>query len=236
MLLLMAALQAARAEYVVDKACIGSTREYRIEGEAGSTYLWLLYDSLKKPVALINPNGTPFDEPDPVSGIIIKQGSSISIQWTQLGVFKLAAIQYSKFSCDTLEQGDVEVFPQPVAFAGNPQTICSGAPLSLSQSTASNYGSLLWTSPGDGTFDNPSVLHPVYQPGIKDMNAGGVTLMLTAQGKGNGTSCFPAISTVQVTIVKLTAQANKSDITCFGANNGRIIISNLQEVQELMNL
>ena len=226
MLLLMAALQAARAEYVVDKACIGSTREYRIEGEAGSTYLWLLYDSLKKPVALINPNGTPFDEPDPVSGIIIKQGSSISIQWTQLGVFKLAAIQYSKFSCDTLEQGDVEVFPQPVAFAGNPQTICSGAPLSLSQSTASNYGSLLWTSPGDGTFDNPSVLHPVYQPGIKDMNAGGVTLMLTAQGKGNGTSCFPAISTVQVTIVKLTAQANKSDITCFGANNGRIVIIN----------
>jgi hypothetical protein len=91
----MAALQAARAQYVVDKVCIGSTRQYRIEGEAGSTYFWLLYDSLKKPVTLTKPEGNPFSETDPISGITIKQGSSISIQWTQLGVSKHAAIQYS---------------------------------------------------------------------------------------------------------------------------------------------
>jgi len=226
MLLLTAALQAARAQYVVDKVCIGSTREYRIEGEAGSTYLWLLYDSLKKPIVLTNPIGNLFSETDPISGIIIKQGSSINIPWTQLGVYTLQAIQYSKFSCDTLEQGDIEVFPQPLAFAGNPQTICSGAPVSLSQSTASNYGSLLWTSPGDGVFDNPAILHPVYQPGPNDMLAGSVSLQLTAQGKGNGSSCSPAKPTIQVTIMKLTAQANKSDISCFGTNNGRIVITN----------
>ena len=118
MLLLIAALQAVRAQYVIDKVCLGAQRNYRINGEVGSTYLWQLSNSSGNPVPLSNPNGTSFSITDPITGHP-KVGSEVMIQWNQTGNFKLAAIQYSSFGCDTLQQGDIEVFALPMAAAGN---------------------------------------------------------------------------------------------------------------------
>ncbi|MBL7969699.1 MAG: gliding motility-associated C-terminal domain-containing protein [Prolixibacteraceae bacterium] len=222
-LFLIAVLQAS-GQYIVDKVCIDAQRNYRIEGEPGSTYLWLLYNSSGNQVPLSNPSGTPFSEVNS-SGATI-QGSEITIKWTQLGVFNLASVQYSVNGCDTTEQGEVHVFEQPQAFAGNPMTICAGSPVNLNTSTAAHYSSLLWTTSGDGTFSDATILRPVYTPGPNDILTENVTLTLTAQGLGNGNSCYPATSNVKVTIINLTATAEKTDITCFAKNDGTLTVLN----------
>jgi hypothetical protein len=48
------------------------------------------------------------------------------------------------------------------------------------QASAENYTGLLWTSSGDGTFDDAAALNPIYTPGIADQLGGMVTLVLTA--------------------------------------------------------
>jgi gliding motility-associated-like protein len=213
LLLLTATVYAAGMSYDIDKVCIGSERHYRVDGEVGSSYFWLLTDMADVPVTLLNPTGAAFTRTNPDG--TITHGNEITIKWEQLGVFKLAVVQTSPFSCDTLEQGEVQVFEQPTAFAGNPVAICAGETVTLNETTADYYLSLLWTSPGDGLFDDPLALNPVYTPGTNDILAGSLILTLTAQGKGNGTSCTPAIATVNVTINPLpTATIGGDHMVC----------------------
>ena len=199
MLLLVAALQAAGQSYVIDKVCLGTQRHYRIDGEAGSTYLWQLTDGSGNPVALNNPSGISFTTTDPVSGLT-KVGSEVIILWNQPGSFQLAAIQYSSFGCDTLQQGEVQVFALPTATAGNPLTICAGNSITLTDASATNYAALLWSTSGDGHFDSNTALHPTYTPGANDQFSGSVTLTLTAEGLGASDSCAPGVSSLTVTI------------------------------------
>ena len=69
----------------------------------------------------------------------------------------------------------------PTADAGVDDAICEGNDYTLS-GTATNNNGLLWTSSGDGTFSNASVLNPVYTPGPADITAGSVDLTLTVNG------------------------------------------------------
>ena len=75
----------------------------------------------------------------------------------------------------------VVVTSQPVADAGADDTIVAGAPFTLSGSNASDAGALQWTTSGEGTFSNSTLLHPQYAPAIADIIAGQVELCLTAQ-------------------------------------------------------
>ena len=70
---------------------------------------------------------------------------------------------------------------QPMAevYAGDDATICEDQTFNLA-GVAANYSSLLWSSSGDGMFDNPNTLFPVYTPGIADITTGNVLLTLTA--------------------------------------------------------
>ena len=199
MLLLIAALQAAGQTYVIDRVCSGVQRHYRIDGDAGSRYLWQLTDSLGNPVSLTNQAGISFSTTDPITGQA-KVGSEIIISWNNPGAYKLAAVQYSPLGCDTLQQGEVRVFAQPTVFAGNPFAICIGSTATLTQSTVAGYSSLLWSSSGDGSFDTKSSLHPTYTPGPNDQSSGSVTLTITAQGNGSSNACTPAINSVNITI------------------------------------
>ena len=219
-LLLVAALQAARGQYVIDKVCLGAQRHYRIDGLANSTYLWQLTDASNNPVTITNPAGTSFTTTNPPT-----TGSEIIIQWAKPlinpGTYKLIAIQYSQAGCDTLQQGEVQVFDLPTDNAGNPATICAGSTVNLSEASATNYSTLVWTSSGDGVFDNPALLHPVYSPGTNDILSGNVTLTLTADGQGNSGSCTPAVSSLTVTINKVvpasvSATADQTTV-CAGA-------------------
>ncbi len=92
----------------------------------------------------------------------------------------------------------VDVNSPPTSFAGNNAIVCPGSSYMLTQSSATNYSSLLWATSGDGTFDNPNTLHPIYTPGAYDQLNGGATLTLNAIGI---IPCGPSISSMFLEIV-----------------------------------
>jgi hypothetical protein len=63
--------------------------------------------------------------------------------------------------------------------AGVDMELCEGETAQLA-GFAANQSSVEWTTVGDGTFDNASILDAVYTPGAQDIASGNVTLMLTA--------------------------------------------------------
>ncbi|MEA3477079.1 MAG: hypothetical protein U9R60_02780, partial [Bacteroidota bacterium] len=65
------------------------------------------------------------------------------------------------------------------ALAGNDTIICEDASF-YTQASSPNAGSVLWSTNGDGTFDNPNILEATYFPGITDLSNGSVELSLTA--------------------------------------------------------
>ncbi len=74
----------------------------------------------------------------------------------------------------------------PVADAGADRNLCSGTPdVALSDASATN-GTVAWTTSGNGTFSDPTVINPVYTFGSAD--TGPVTLTLTVTGAECGTT------------------------------------------------
>lgn len=72
----------------------------------------------------------------------------------------------------------------PGPWAGPNSEVCENGELLLSEATANGYNLLSWTTTGDGTFDNPGILHPVYTPGQGDVAIGAVYLTLHISGEG----------------------------------------------------
>ncbi|MCF8365762.1 MAG: T9SS type A sorting domain-containing protein [Bacteroidales bacterium] len=93
------------------------------------------------------------------------------------------------YSCSFI----ITVSPIPQAFAGNNDTIYSGETYELSFATENNSSALIWETSGDGQFNDPDSLHPVYTPGTNDKVDGSVQLCLTAfayEGCEDITSCM----------------------------------------------
>jgi len=67
----------------------------------------------------------------------------------------------------------------PSVDAGNNQTICTGTAAEL-EASANNYSSVMWTTDGDGTFENPQNLETTYLPGEEDEQQMNVKLYITA--------------------------------------------------------
>jgi len=67
----------------------------------------------------------------------------------------------------------------PYADAGADDTICENNIYTLSGNVL-NEQSILWTTTGDGTFDDPTILASTYTPGVADILNGSVDLSLTA--------------------------------------------------------
>lgn len=106
----------------------------------------------------------------------------------------------------------ISVNPPPTGFAGNNAVVCPGSSYMLTQSTATNYSSLLWATSGDGVFNDPYTLHPVYTPGMFDQINGGVTLTLNAIGIS---PCAPSISSMFLDVVEQpTANAGPDQQVC----------------------
>lgn len=78
----------------------------------------------------------------------------------------------------TIEQG-------ASAFAGDNTDACSNIGLSLVDAIAENYSTIEWSTSGDGSFNDISMMNPEYTPGSEDASNGEVTLTLTAMGNGS---------------------------------------------------
>ena len=78
------------------------------------------------------------------------------------------------------DTADVTVNQPPTAFAGNDTTYNINVTQIELQGVATDYASLLWTTSGDGTFNNSGALTATYLPGAGDKATGSVNLTLTA--------------------------------------------------------
>lgn len=82
---------------------------------------------------------------------------------------------------NTLQEYFTLCFQQnPVCNAGSDATIAETETF-VPSSTASGYASIVWSTSGDGTFSNPSIIDPVYTPGIEDLENGYVSLEIFCQ-------------------------------------------------------
>nr|NQU92841.1 hypothetical protein [Bacteroidota bacterium] len=69
----------------------------------------------------------------------------------------------------------------PTVFAGDDNTICEDGTYTLADAWAKNYSSVTWATNGDGSFDAPGTVNPIYTPGSGDISTGTVELCITGE-------------------------------------------------------
>jgi len=77
-------------------------------------------------------------------------------------------------------QTSIIVQPAPTVYVGGDTTVCTKASLFWLGGYCTAFSSVLWTSSGDGIFNNPAQSGTYYNPGPGDKAAGSVNLTLTA--------------------------------------------------------
>ncbi len=90
----------------------------------------------------------------------------------------------------------LHIMQPSTASAGIGGSVCFGAPYQVTNSTATNYSQLTWTTSGSGSFDNAGLLNPVYIPGSEDVTNGTVTLTLVASNQACPTASSSLILAV----------------------------------------
>ena len=100
----------------------------------------------------------------------------------------------------------------PLADAGNDMDVCTGTTELAITTAGYNNGTLAWSTLGDGSFDDNTVIDPVYIFGPSDTDS--VSLVLTVTGSGVcGTG--PARDTMKIIInVSPFADAGADDAVC----------------------
>ncbi|MBR4146714.1 MAG: T9SS type A sorting domain-containing protein [Bacteroidales bacterium] len=84
---------------------------------------------------------------------------------------------------------DFVILPRDLSMAGSAgldMAICKDESAQI-LGYAANYQTLLWTTSGDGTFDDATLMNPVYTPGVQDNANGTVTLTITISGSHGNT-------------------------------------------------
>ena len=74
-----------------------------------------------------------------------------------------------------------------IIYAGPDDQACEGNEYALN-ATGSNYETIMWETSGSGTFDDNTIINPVYTPSDDDYAAGEVTLTITVTGGGESLS------------------------------------------------
>lgn len=127
---------------------------------------------------------------------------------------------------------DVTVNNPPAIFAGSDTLYCAWQSSFEIEGSGTGIGSVLWTTSGDGSFDNDTLLATSYHPGAGDKSNGSVSLILTAQaaepcsGEVSDTSVIeidPCTGIPDPATLKLGIQVNPNPTTgliTLTVNNG----------------
>jgi len=79
---------------------------------------------------------------------------------------------------DVIDEMNLSIISNPTVDAGSNAMVCENASQQL-YGSASHYSSILWTSSGDGSFDDPTSLYAIYTPGDEDILNSHAILTLT---------------------------------------------------------
>ena len=99
-------------------------------------------------------------------------------------VYTKDASASSGSDCAWIDYIQLPPYSATVAYAGDDGLIC-GNETFIPNGFANNYVSVMWTSSGSGSFDNPASQNPVYTPSAADISSGSVVLTFTAYGSNN---------------------------------------------------
>lgn len=69
----------------------------------------------------------------------------------------------------------------PDVNAGSDAVVCDNDTYTLSGASVNGYSQILWTTNGDGTFNDPTVIYPIYTPGTQDIVNGSATLTISVE-------------------------------------------------------
>ncbi|WP_372935426.1 choice-of-anchor L domain-containing protein, partial [Mariniphaga sediminis] len=130
----------------------------------------------------------------------------------EIGNIQLGLVAYSSPPCsnDTSYMIlSIEEFP--LADAGPDIASCDNTPVHLLATSLNNYNSLLWSSSGDGIFNNTGIEHPIYSPGSEDISSGSVLLTITALPNA---PCTSPISDTLTLFLGTLAHAGSDEIIC----------------------
>ncbi|NDV17236.1 hypothetical protein GO009_14520 [Muricauda sp. TY007] len=114
--------------------------------------------------------------------------------------------------CQTSDTVEITYRTAPEAFAGNDAQVCSNEDFTLSGATASGYDILQWTTTGDGSFVDSSILNAVYQPGTNDISTGSVTLRLSATSIDNCTTTDEMVLSISIPANTVFASLPTDDV------------------------
>ncbi|MCX6271998.1 MAG: gliding motility-associated C-terminal domain-containing protein [Bacteroidetes bacterium] len=145
--------------------------------------------------------------------------NTVPPQNTQIAtVYPLTQTTYtvtvSSFGCSTTDMVTVSIQLAPTVNAGTDNTICAGQSYNLG-GTSQHTSSTLWTTLGDGSFNNAFILTPVYTPGPGDIMSGLVHLILS--GLPVSPCAVPVVDSVVLNITPLPNAFAGNDVTiCLG--------------------
>jgi len=149
-----------------DKVCLNKTLQLNASASYANNYTWATSGTGNfSNKYILNPIYTP------------------SAADYAAGQFTLTLTGYLSGSCGQYTVSDnllVEVVGAPfvqITTQSN-QTVCSDPPLQLN-ATGYDYDYLAWTTSGNGSFSDASVLNPVYTPGTSDVSGTPIVLTLT---------------------------------------------------------
>ncbi len=94
-------------------------------------------------------------------------------------VYEKDVTGWSGDDCAWLDMIEFPPLMTLTCYAGPDDYTCTGNDFQC-HGQATDWISVEWSTSGDGTFDDPSILEPVYTPGSNDIANGGATLMLAA--------------------------------------------------------
>lgn len=132
------------------------------------------------------------------------------------GIVTLTLRSYDSGICeDQQDQIIITIDPIPVVNAGLDQTLCKNiSAVTINGSVTIATGGK-WTTSGDGTFANDSILSTTYIPSTNDTNNGTVTLYITSTGNN---SCAPITDSLIVTFTDIpTANVSDNQTICADA-------------------
>jgi gliding motility-associated-like protein len=93
----------------------------------------------------------------------------------------------------------LQVIPAATAYAGDDIASCLSAPVELNAALAANYTAVKWITSGSGTFNNTSILNPVYSPAQADLDNGFVEITLQVSGTS---PCGDASDVLRIDFIK----------------------------------
>ncbi len=133
------------------------------------------------------------------------------------GIIILTMVAWGNAACGSVTD-QMSLFIQTAASVdvGPDLTTCELSPVPVTGSSVSGSSSIFWTTSGNGTFNNSSIVNPVYTPGSFDVAAGSVMLTLSA----GGISPCPDVSDQLILTINKAPSANAGPdmVICAGSS------------------